>query len=98
MEMPMIIVKIKYQIIQDILLDRYSRVNIIKRKLYKKVDYNKIESLPFIIIMANEQKVNPMNIIKGLCKQIGKFTYNIIITILKMEKKIQCYSVLLGRP
>lgn len=60
----MISIKIKYKIIQDVLLNGGSKVNIITSELYKNLDYNMIESVPFTIKMANQQKVNPIGIIK----------------------------------
>lgn len=52
-EMPIIIIKIKHKIIQNALLDRNSKINIIISKLCKKLDYNQIELTPFTIKMAD---------------------------------------------
>lgn len=51
--MSIIIVKIKHQIIKDVLLDRDLGINIISSELYKKLIYNKIESISLIIKTTN---------------------------------------------
>jgi hypothetical protein len=90
MAMPVIAFRIKHFNIHNVLLDGGFGVNIITDKLCRKLEYNWIELAPFTIKMADQRKVSPLGIIRNLKFEIGRFTYNIMIIVIKVEP--------LGRP
>jgi hypothetical protein len=57
-----------------------------------------LEVAPFTIKMADQRKVTSLRIIKNLKINIGRLTFKITVTVIKMENQKNIYSMLLGRP
>jgi hypothetical protein len=79
--------------IMDVLLDGGSRVNIIFEHLWKKP-----QSMPFMVRMAYQRKVQPIRLIQNLKIDLTRCTFKILVTVLEKENIPKTYSILLRRP
>ncbi len=80
------------------LLDGEFGVNIISKSLKKKLGLRKSQPNSFVIWMANQQKVQPMELIQNLKIDMVSCVYKISVIVLKMENGVEAYSMLLRRP
>jgi hypothetical protein len=96
--MPIVHVSIGNCEIMDVLLDGGSRVNIIFEHLWKKLGLKKPQSMPFMVRMAYQRKVEPIRLIQNLKIDLTRCTFKISITVLEMEHIPKTYSMLLRRP
>jgi hypothetical protein len=80
--MPIVQVSIRNYEIMDILLDGDSGVNVISNHLRRKLGLKKLHSIPFIVKMVNERKVQIVGLIQNLKIKLASCTFKISIIIL----------------
>jgi hypothetical protein len=81
-----------------VLLDNGFKVNIIFESLKKKLGLKRPQSAPFVVRMVDQQKVQPISLIRNLKINLAGFVYKILVIMLNMENGVQAYSMLLRRP
>ncbi len=83
--------------VQNVLLDGRCGVNIILKSLRKKVGLRISQPIPFVVIMVEQRKVQPLGLIRNLKINLGSCVYKILVTTLNMEMGIEAYSMFMGR-
>jgi hypothetical protein len=73
-------------------------VNIIFESLKKILKLRKPQSIPFVVWMAYQWKVQPIGLITNLKINLVTCDYKISIIVLNMENGVETYSMLLGWP
>jgi len=96
--MAIIQVQIKKNTIEDVLLNRGSKVNIITKQLKLKLGLPKPKLAPYNLKMANQTTIKPVGLIKDLKIYVHGIPYIITFTILQNSVVDFNYSMLLGRP
>jgi hypothetical protein len=78
--------------------DGGSDVNIIFESLKKKLRFKRPQSIPFMVRMVNQRKVQPIGLIRNLKINLTGCDYKISVNVLNMENEVEVYSMLLGWP
>jgi hypothetical protein len=96
----MIVVQIQVgnNIVEDVLIDGGTSVNIITKNLKTKLGLPKPRLVPYHLKMANESMTKPLRIIKNLKIHIHGIPYIATLTVLKNNVVDYNYFMLLGRP
>jgi hypothetical protein len=84
--------------IRDVLLDGGFDVNIIFENLKKKLGLKRPQSIPFMVQMVDQRKVQQIGLIRNLKINLVGCDYKISIIVLNMENEMEAYSMLLGWP
>jgi hypothetical protein len=82
----------------DDLLDGGFGVNIIFEHLWKKLGLKKPSSMPFMVRMAYQRKVQPVKLIQNLKIDLMGCIFKILVIMLETEDIPMVYSMFLGRP
>jgi hypothetical protein len=84
--------------VKDVLLDKASSVNITLESLRKKLGLRKPQPASFVVRMVDQQKVQPMGLLRNLKIDLACCAYKILVIVLKDGKWSETYSMFLGRP
>ncbi len=96
--MAVIQVQIGKNIIEDVLLDGGSRINIIMEQLILRLGLPKPKPTPYNLRMAYQTTTKLMGFIKDLKIYVHGIPYIITFTVLRNSVVDFSYSMLLGRP
>jgi hypothetical protein len=75
--MPIVQVSIENYEIMDVLLDGGNGINIISEQLWRKLGLRKPLSIPFMVRMVNQRKVQPVWLIQNLQIELTRCTFKI---------------------
>ncbi len=84
--------------VRNVLLDGGSSVNIISKSLRTKLGLNRPQSTPFVVQMADQWKVYPIDLIMNLKINLVGCDYTFSVNVLNVENGMEAYSMLLGWP
>jgi hypothetical protein len=96
--MPIVQISIGNCEIMDVLLDGGFGINIIFKHMQRKLGLKKQQSVPFMVRMINQGKVQLVNLIRNFKINLARCTFKISVTALQMEDTPKAYSMLLRRP
>jgi hypothetical protein len=98
--MAIIQVQIRKNIIEDVLLDGRSRVNIIIEQLRLRLGLPKPKPTPYNLRMANQTTTKPMGLIRDVKIYVRGIPYITTFNILVFQNSVvdSSYCMLLGRP
>ncbi len=96
--MVVIQVQIRKNIVEDVLLDGGSRINIITKQLRLKLGLPKPKLVPYNMKMRDQTTTKPMGLICDLKIYVHGIPYVITYTILQNNIIDASYSMLLRRP
>jgi pantoate kinase len=96
--MAIILVHARKNIMEDVLLDGGSNVNIITIDLKKKLKLLISKPTPYTLKMANQTLTKPIGLIQDLKIHIHDIPYVVTFTAMKANVLDANYSMLLGRP
>jgi hypothetical protein len=96
--MVVIQIQVGKNIVEDVLLDGGTNVNIITKNLITKLNLPNPRLAPYHLRMASQNMTKPLRIIRNLKIHIHGIPY--IATIIIMQKNVvdSNYSMLLGKP
>jgi hypothetical protein len=97
-QMAVIQVQVGKNIVEDVLINGRTSVNIIIKNLITKLGLPKPRPTPYHFRMANQNMTKPLRIIKKLKIHIHGIPYIATFIILKNSVVDSSYSMLLGRP
>jgi hypothetical protein len=97
-QMEVIQIQVGKNIIEDVLIDGRTSVNIITENLRTKLGLPKPRPAPYHLRMADESMTKPLGIIRNLKIHIHGIPYIATFTIMKNNVVDSNYSMLLGRP
>jgi len=97
-QMAVIVVHVEKKMVNDVLLDGKSRVNLITTRLWQKLGLPPPQRTPFNLQMADFSFNKPLEIVPNIRIRIHSIPY--IITFTMMNNKVMdlMYSMLLGCP
>jgi hypothetical protein len=96
-QMAVIQVQVEKNILQDVLLDGGTSVNIIIKNLKRKLGLLKPRPFPYHLRMANKNMTRPLGIIRNLKILIYGIPYIATFNVLKNNVVDFSYSMLMGR-
>ena len=96
--MPVISISIGKNIVDDVLLDRGSGVNVITKEERCKLGLPKPSPAPFNLKMANGTIAKPIGLSKDVKIHIHGIPYIVTLTVIDCQTIKSDYSMLLGRP
>jgi len=91
-------IQVGNNIIEDILIDGRSSVNIITENLRTKLNLPKLRPVPYCLRMANHSMTKPLGIIINLKIHIHGIPYIATFIVMKYSVVNSTYFMLLGRP
>ena len=95
---PVVNVRLNGTLVYEAFLDGGSGVNVLSTSLCAELGISNFESTPFFVKMADQHRVQPLGLVKGLDLDIVGIRYKIAAVMLKMEDISGAYPLLLGRP
>ena len=95
---PVISVTLGNSNVEGVLLDGGSGVNILSEQMLAPLGITKWESAPFAVQMADQRRVQPLGLLRGLKMEVCGIKFEIAAVILRMEDISGAYPLLLGRP
>ena len=96
--MPVISICIGKNIVDDVLLDGGSRVNVITEEERRKRGLPKPSPTPFNLKMANGTIAKPIGLLRDVKIHIHGIPYIVTLTVIDCQTIKSDYSMLLGRP
>ena len=96
--MPVISISISKNIVDDVLLDGGSRVNVITEEERRKLGLSKPSPAPFNLKMANGTIAKPTGLLRDLKIHIHDIPYIVTLIVIDCQTIKSDYSMLLGRP
>jgi hypothetical protein len=96
--MTVIQIQVGKNIIEDVMLDGGTSVNIITKNLKTKLGLPKPRPAPYHLRMTDHSMTKPLGIIKNLKIQIHGIPYVVAFTVLQNNVVDSNYSMLLGKP
>lgn len=85
-------------VIEQVLIDGGAGVNIVTRATCKKMGWMDWLPTPFLAQMADQRRVHPLGILKGIVLDIGGISFAMSFVVMGMEEANEEYNLLLGRP
>ena len=95
-QMPVIQLQIGRNLVDNVLLDGGSGVNIMSEDLRRKLGLPKSNPLPYNLRMADSSGFQPVGLFRDLVINIQGIQYIVSITVMKMEELDPAYLLLLG--
>ena len=96
--MPIISISISKNIVDDVLLEGGSGVNVITEEERRKLGLLKPSPAPFNLKMANRTMAKPTGLLRDVKIHIHGIPYIVTLTIIDCQTIKSDYSMLLGRP
>ena len=96
--MPVISISISKNIVDDVLLDGGSGVNVITEEERRKLGLPKPSPAPFNLKMANATIAKPTGLLRDVKIHIHGIPYIVTLTVIDCQTIKSDYSMLLGRP
>ena len=96
--MPVISICIGKNVVDDVLLDEGSGVNVITEEERRRLGLPKPSLAPFNLKMANETIAKPTGLLRDVKIHIYCIPYIVTLTVIDCQTIKSDYSVLLGRP
>ena len=96
--MPVISICIGKNIVDDVLLDGGSRVNIITEEEHHRLELPKPSPTPFNLKMANGTIAKPTRLLRDVKIHIHGIPYIVTVTVIDCQTIKSDYRMLLGRP
>ena len=96
--MPVISICIGKNIVDDVLLDGGSGVNVITEEERRKLGLPKPSPAPFNLKMANETIAKPTGLLRDVKNHIHGIPYIVTLIVIDFQTMKLDYSMLLGRP
>ena len=95
---PTVQVEFAGKVLNEVLLDGGSRVNILPASMYAELGSPKLADAPFQVKMADQRRLQPMGILKDQIINVANLSFKVNLVVLKMEFDENTYPMLLGRP
>ena len=95
---PTVDVMIDGALIEGAQVDSGSSVNLMNVDTMEELGLTNMTSTPIILRMADQSRVVPLGILKGIITNIGGLRFKINYIVFKVSESISTYPILLGRP
>ena len=95
---PTVDVIIDGSLIEGVQVDSGSSVNLMNVDTMEELGLTHMTSTPIILRMADQSRVVPLGILRGIVTTIGGLNFKINYIIFKVSESISTYPILLGRP
>ena len=96
--LPVISISIGKNIVDDVLLDGGSGINVITEEEHRKLALPKPSPAPFNLKMANGTIAKPIGLLQDVKIHIHSIPYIVTLTVIDCQTIKSDYSMLLGRP
>ena len=84
--------------IDKVLLDGGAGVNIITQAAFQKYGLTDWEPAPFSVRMADQRRVQPVGLLKGVVIDVAGLTFTVALVVLSIVEAADDYNIILGRP
>ena len=84
--------------IDKVLLDGGAGVNIITQSACERYGLKDWEPAPFLVRMADQRRVQPVGLLKGIVIDVARLTFAVSLVVLNIADAAKDYNIILGRP
>ena len=97
-QMPVVQITIEKTLVDNVLLDGGSGVNLMSNNLRKQLGLPQPKPSPYFLKMADQTRVQPVGLFNHLKITVHNIPYIIVVTVVEMADQQADYSMILGRP